>query len=270
MASYTPESSRGWIVGSTFDGSLSSWRISRTLKKMAADPEARGHSDKGVQNLIYTLAVSLRPRRVLEIGTHIGMGAVIIGQALKANGYGRLITLEPAKHYYAISSKYVRAAGVADYVQIVPNYSHDPSCKAKLKEETPFELIFIDGAHDYGNAAHDIALCAELLCDNGVMVLHDVGSISEFSTRPGAAASGKRCGISVKITESSKRSSWNSRCGSTIPARPLSPSSGSIRRSAAASPKRRPRPTSAPAWGSGCRTLTAIERRKRQSDRRVI
>jgi predicted O-methyltransferase YrrM len=179
MASYTPESSRGWIVGSTFDGSLSSWRISRTLKKMAADPEARGHSDKGVQNLIYTLAVSLRPRRVLEIGTHIGMGAVIIGQALKTNGYGRLITLEPAKHYYAISSKYVRAAGVADYVQIVPNYSHDPSCKAKLKEETPFELIFIDGAHDYSNAAHDIALCAELLCDNGVMVLHDVGSISE-------------------------------------------------------------------------------------------
>lgn len=179
MAPYHPENSRGWIVGSTFDGSLSSWRIRRTLKKMAADPEAKGHSDKGVQNLIFTLAVSLRPRRVLEIGTHIGMGAVIIGHALKANRYGKLITLEPAQHYYSISKKYVRTAGLTEYIQILPNFSYESRSKGVLKQEAPFELIFIDGAHDYRAATHDIALCAELLCDNGILVLHDVGSISD-------------------------------------------------------------------------------------------
>ncbi len=178
MYLYQPENSRGWTVGSIFDGSLNSWRVGRTLKRMAADKEAPGHSDKGVQNLIFSLAVSLRPRRVLEVGTHIGTGAVIIGHALKQNGYGKLITLEPAPHYQRIAAKHVAAARVADYVTIVPHFSYDEPCKQILKAEAPFELMFIDGAHDYASAAHDIALCADLLCPNGLMVLHDVGAIS--------------------------------------------------------------------------------------------
>ncbi|MBV9376331.1 MAG: class I SAM-dependent methyltransferase, partial [Alphaproteobacteria bacterium] len=146
---------------------------------MAADPEAKGHSDTGVQNLVYMLCASLRPRRVLEIGTHIGTAAVIIGHALKANRYGKLITLEPAAHYFSISNRYVKAAGVSDFVQIWPVFSYDANCKLRLREEMPFELIFIDGAHDYQAAVHDIAFSAELLCKNGIMVLHDVGAISD-------------------------------------------------------------------------------------------
>lgn len=175
---YQPEASRGWIVGTIFDGSLNSWRVSRTLKRMAADPEAAGHSDRGAQNLIFSLAVSLRPRRVLEVGTHIGMGATIIGHALKQNGYGKLITLEPAPHYQRIAAKNLASARVSDYVSLVPYFSYDERCKALLDAEAPFELIFIDGAHDYESAAHDIELCASLLCANGLMVLHDVGALS--------------------------------------------------------------------------------------------
>lgn len=178
MHPYNPESARGWIVGAIFDGSLNSWRVARRLKRMEADPEAGGHSDKGVQNLIFSLAVSLRPRRVLEIGTHIGMGSVIIGHALKQNGYGKLITLEPAPHYQRIAAKNIAAARVADHVTMVGLFSYQEACKELLKAEAPFELIFIDGAHDYDAAAHDIALCADLLCTNGIMVLHDVGALS--------------------------------------------------------------------------------------------
>jgi predicted O-methyltransferase YrrM len=63
-------------------------------------------------------------------------------------------------------------------VTIIPHFSYDKPCKDLLKGEAPFELMFIDGAHDYESAAHDIALGAELLCTNGIMVLHDVGAIS--------------------------------------------------------------------------------------------
>lgn len=178
MRPYNPESSRGWVVGSVFDSAFQTWRVSRTLKKMAADPESAGNSDKGVQNLVFTLALNLRPRRVLEVGTHIGTGAVIVGHALKRNGYGKLITLEPAEHYQRISRKNLQAAGVADYVEVVPHFSYEDRAKEILAAAAPFELIFIDGAHDYAAASHDIALCAELLCTNGIMVLHDVGSIS--------------------------------------------------------------------------------------------
>ena len=178
MSPYQPENARGWIVGTTIDGSLNRWRVGRTLRRMDADPEAAGHSDKGVQNLLFSLAVSLRPRRVLEIGTHIGTGAVIIGHALKQNGYGRLITLEPAAHYQRIAAKYLGSARLADWVTIVPHFSYEDACKALLRREGPFELIFIDGAHDYDAATHDIRLCADLLCPNGIMVLHDVGGLS--------------------------------------------------------------------------------------------
>lgn len=178
MHFYQPENARGWIVGTTFDGSLNSWRVSRTLRRMATCPEAAGHSDRGVQNLIFGLTVSLRPRRVLEVGTHIGMGAVIIGHALKRNGYGTLFTLEPGEHYVQIASKHLKAARVDNYVTIVPHFSYEETCKQLLKDEAPFELIFIDGAHDYVSAKHDIELCTELLCANGIIVLHDVGAIS--------------------------------------------------------------------------------------------
>ena len=79
---------------------------------------------------------------------------------MKYNGYGKLISLEPAPHYRAISAKYVAAARVADYVNIVPHFSYDEACQELLRSEAPFELVSIDGAHDYASAAHDIALCA--------------------------------------------------------------------------------------------------------------
>ena len=42
----------------------------------------------------------------------------------------------------------------------------------------PFEIIFIDGVHEYTAAYHDIAFCAELLTANGLMLMHDVGRAS--------------------------------------------------------------------------------------------
>jgi predicted O-methyltransferase YrrM len=175
---YNPESSRGWAVESIYNGSLTRWRVSRTLRRMAKDAESRGQSDVGVQNLIYALTVSLRPRRVLEIGTHIGTGAVVVGHALKSNGYGKLITLEPAKHYQTAAASNVRRAGVVQQVEILPCFSFDQQCRERLVAEGPFELIFIDGAHDYDAFRHDIEMAAQLICDNGIIVCHDVGSQS--------------------------------------------------------------------------------------------
>jgi predicted O-methyltransferase YrrM len=140
--------------------------------------EAPGGSDLGVQNLIYMLAISLRPRRVLEIGTHIGTCAVIVGHALKSNGYGKLITLEPAAHYQKAAATHVRQAGVAEQVEILPCFSYDSRCRERLTAEAPFELIFIDGAHDYDAFQHDITLAAKLICDNGIIVCHDTGQLS--------------------------------------------------------------------------------------------
>jgi predicted O-methyltransferase YrrM len=112
---------------------------------------------------------------VLEIGCHIGSGAVVIGSALKTNDYGKLFTLEPQGHYANLAERFIRQANLAQWVEVVRHFSHQDECKAKLKREGPFDVIFIDGSHEYDDAFHDIALSYDLLRSNGVAVLHDVG-----------------------------------------------------------------------------------------------
>lgn len=172
---YAPEPQRGWHVHSIFTGDH---LVVETLKDMQKDPEAPGFSDVGIRNLIYCFAVNLKPRRVLEIGTHIGTCAVVIGSALRLNQYGRLITLEPAEHYRKIALKYIQRAQLSDFIQVEPSFSSDPGCQDFLRREGPFELIFIDGAHDYVAAKNDIELCRDLVAENGMIVLHDVGIAS--------------------------------------------------------------------------------------------
>jgi predicted O-methyltransferase YrrM len=170
-------------VKSALDGAPS--QVNGALDAMSRDPENPGLSDVGVRNLIYALCLSLRPRRVLEIGGHIGVGCVSLGAALQTNGYGKVLTLEPQAHYRALIEKYVALAGVSDHVRIVPMFSHQRECWALLKEEGPFELIFIDGSHDYRDVLADLDLSDKLLHDNGVIVLHDVGTIAEEQDKTG-------------------------------------------------------------------------------------
>jgi len=145
---------------------------------MVAREEAAGHSDIGTLNTLHTFIVNLRPRRVLEVGTHIGTGAVVIGSALRLNGYGKLLTLEPHAYYQAFAAENVKAADLTSYVEIIPHFSYDPECQARLRQEAPFEIIYIDAMHYYDDALFDITLCAELLAPNGMMFLHDTGVYS--------------------------------------------------------------------------------------------
>lgn len=172
---YLPESDRGWVVEPIYGESA---LVKQTLDRMAAHPESPGHSDIGVRNLIYTTIVNLRPRRVLEIGCHIGSGAVVIGAALRKNNYGKLFSLEPQDHYANIAQHFVDEAELSDRVQIVRRFSYEEECKNLLFEQGPFDVIFIDGSHEYDDAFHDIALSYELLRQNGMAILHDVGRAS--------------------------------------------------------------------------------------------
>lgn len=183
---YKFEEHRGWNVHPVYDGDR---ELMSVLTSMMTDPEAPGHSDVGIQNLLYAEVLNTRPRRVLEVGTHIGTAAVIIGRALKRNAYGRLLTLEPQEHYQALAGRYIEAAAVDQQVEILPFFSYDDACRRRLAQEAPFEIIFIDGAHEYEAALQDIEFCYGLLAYNGLLILHDVGCRSpsmDTSQRGGA------------------------------------------------------------------------------------
>lgn len=174
---------RGSVVEAVYS---SDRRVVDTLAEMMLSVHADGHSDVRIQNLIYTHVVNLRPRRVLEVGTHIGSCSLVIGAALRVNGYGKLLTLEPQAHYQTMARENIEKAGLSDGVEIVSHFSYEEACKTRLAAQGPFELIFVDGSHDYDDTLHDIELCAALLHDNGCIILHDTGKDG-----PGMDSTGK-------------------------------------------------------------------------------
>src|SRR5260221_14038636 len=114
---YTPAPDREWIIEAAYEGDPA---VRQTLAAMVLDSQAPGYSDIGIRNLLYTLVLNLRPRRVLEVGTHIGSAAVVIGAALALNRYGELITLEPYEGHRARALDYLGQAGVGERVRVLP------------------------------------------------------------------------------------------------------------------------------------------------------
>ena len=45
-----------------------------------------------------------------------------------------------------------------------------------VKEESPFDMIYIDGSHNYEDVVIDILFCDELLKQNGLLVMDDASS----------------------------------------------------------------------------------------------
>jgi predicted O-methyltransferase YrrM len=172
---FTPELSRGWQVVRSFEDSQG---LVSLLSRMENNPHKDGRSDIGVHNLLYALALNLRPRRILEVGTHIGVASVVIATALRRNGYGKLFTIEPQPHYAEIAAGYIQDGGLEDYVEIVSGFFGDATAQRRLREEIPFDIIYIDASHTKADAAHDIRLSLDMLRDNGLVILHDTGIAS--------------------------------------------------------------------------------------------
>jgi predicted O-methyltransferase YrrM len=177
---------RGWAVIPSFSPGMHV--PSELLEEMERHPEAAGKSSWGTRNMLFALILSMRPKTVLEIGAHIGSAAVVMGSALKANGFGTLFSLEPQDHYHRLLVDFVSKAGVSDHVKPLQMMSTDPRLQAMIGEAA--DLIFLDADHSYSNALKDIELADSLIADNGMIVLDDVGP-----THSGQICSEKRGGV---------------------------------------------------------------------------
>ena len=167
--------SRGWSVLPVFENPQYGEAYLDTLRQMEKDPSSPGLSDVGIRNLLFAHILTLRPQSVLEIGTHIGTGSVIIAQALKLNGFGKLCSIEPAAHYRELALKYIKQAGLEAWAEVIEGYSSDSAVHEYLSTKAPFELIFVDANHNYTAVKEEIEWCWQLLAGNGLMIFHDSG-----------------------------------------------------------------------------------------------
>jgi len=167
---YSRVRERGWDVLPSFVGER--FLSAELFLEVQQHPLLPGESAWGTRNLLHALILSTRPRIVVEIGAHIGAGSLVIGSALRANGFGKSYHLEPQEQYYRVLRDFISRAGLDDYAYALQMSSSDPALAALVEHEA--ELIFLDANHDYSQVYDDLMICDLLLTEKGLVLVEDV------------------------------------------------------------------------------------------------
>lgn len=112
---------------------------------------------------------------VLEIGSHQGRSTVILGEALRPKG-GKVIAVDPfveGKLFGGLSTKEkfernIAANDLEEVVELVQDYSTG----LRPTWDRGFDLLYIDGKHDYWTLSDDLKWSVHLP-EGGGIVIHD-------------------------------------------------------------------------------------------------
>jgi caffeoyl-CoA O-methyltransferase len=142
----------------TVEGSLeavAAWTQSETSSPgmMSGVPEAR---------LLEALIVVGGARRVLEIGTFTGFGALAMAAALPSDG--RLTTLEVDERTAAVARRHIEASPYRSRVELIVG----DALEMISKQEGPFDLVYIDAWKSDYPAYYDAVF--PKLAERGVIV----------------------------------------------------------------------------------------------------
>ncbi len=116
--------------------------------------------------LLETLVVATRARRVLEIGTFVGVSALSLAELLPADG--EVVTLEIDPTSAGIARRHFAASPHGARIRLIEGDAR----KSLATLEGPFDVVFIDAwKRDYG-AYYEAVL--PKLADHGVIVADNV------------------------------------------------------------------------------------------------
>jgi caffeoyl-CoA O-methyltransferase len=119
-----------------------------------------------VSRLLEALIAVSGARRVLEVGTFTGFGALTMAAAL--SGDGRVVTIEKSEDNAAIAREHIESSEHAGKIELIVG-----DAREELAElEGPFDLVFIDAwKADY---VHYYELVLPLLAPRGIIVADNV------------------------------------------------------------------------------------------------
>jgi predicted O-methyltransferase YrrM len=160
----------------TTDG-LEAWRRSEAFPRVLRVAHANSlnslMSDES-RALLYHLIITMRPQRVLEIGTYRAGTSRWIARALYHAGGGALYTIDP----WGIQNEVPEAiARWPEHLQHHVRFFALPSALFfgyALPKPLLFDLVLIDGDHEFEAATYDLGCVARLIRPSGVVVLDNV------------------------------------------------------------------------------------------------
>jgi predicted O-methyltransferase YrrM len=144
---------------------------------VVAEESARASSPAANGLFLYRLVRSFRPEKVVEFGSAVGVSGSYIASALRANGSGRLVTVEGAPSRQRIAERTIEsvAPGVTESRCNVFDEALDALDGA--------DLFFLDGHHHYDPTLHYVAEACARMRRPSLLVLDDVANHSERMDR---------------------------------------------------------------------------------------
>lgn len=134
----------------------------------------------------FWLMDALRPRSVMELGTHFGFSMFAFAEAARRLGLPtRLYALDSwtgddqAGYYGDEVFASVAATAARDYpgaIELVRGYFAD---SRERFQPSSIDLLHIDGRHGYEDAKDDYLRYVDLVRDGGVVLFHDIAERSE-------------------------------------------------------------------------------------------
>jgi predicted O-methyltransferase YrrM len=121
-----------------------------------------------VLDFLKVLVTTIKPSLILETGTFLGYGTIKLAEGVKANGFGRVITVEYDPVIYAKARERIEAAGLSDWVE----------CRNESSLETQ-----IDGTIDFYFSDSALAIREQEIRrllpqvgKHGLIAIHDASS----------------------------------------------------------------------------------------------
>jgi hypothetical protein len=159
----------------------------------------RGFGEDAMHGMWWTLLNEFRPKRLLEIGVYRGqtislwqLVASITNQEMEIWGISPLSSSGDEVSNYAdldyesdIRENF-QAFGL-ETANLMRGLSTD-SKSQEFVENTKWDLIYLDGSHDYEVVKHDFLLASRSLEKGGILVLDDASLYSDYKPAKGSFA----------------------------------------------------------------------------------
>ena len=133
-------------------------------------------------SLLHGLIMGNRAARIVQLGTHAGYSALLIGFMLRRMNAPRgLFTLDIDREFCDVARAWIARAELLPFVEVAEGDSLDRASATRAREYfggAP-ELIILDSSHEYRATLQELDLWYAELARGGLLVVHDVSRFAQ-------------------------------------------------------------------------------------------
>ena len=134
-------------------------------------------------SLVQGLVMGNRLKRIVQIGTHCGYSALLIGFMLRRMGIkSGLASIDLNERTTAFAAKYLKEAGLDEYVTLMVNDSRSPvtirAARGCFQGGRP-QMVIIDASHEYAQTLLELDSWYDALEKGGFILLHDCSRFAQ-------------------------------------------------------------------------------------------